>query len=72
MNISTKAPAGMSCQERINEIAAILADALLRASEGQLNQRNVRGFSGFPAELKRSCDTQKRAAMRTKRVTHEG
>lgn len=72
MNISTKDPAAMSGQERINEIATILAEVLLRASEGQFNQQKVRGFSGLQAELKHSCDTQKRAVMRTKRGQHEG
>ena len=47
--ITTRAPEDMTGDERIQEVAAILAAAILRVSE--------RSLTGLPPASKHSCDT---------------
>lgn len=59
MPITTRDPAAMSGQERLQEIASILADRVGRSSENHEKQGTTttleRGFSGLQAGRKHSC-----------------
>lgn len=60
MTISTRDPADMTGEERMLEIAAILAAGIQRHQNGQLNQSPnanfERSLTGLPRRRKHSCD----------------
>ncbi len=70
MNLSTKDPSEMTAQERVHEIASILATAVLRGSIIEQNQYIERGLTGLRSASKHSCDDQKRSSLRTKKKAH--
>ena len=59
MRTSTKDPADMSGEERICEIATILARGLSRSQNNKQKQGVERSSAGLRASSKRSCVTQK-------------
>lgn len=57
MTISTRDPADMTGEERMQEIAAILAAGIQRHQNDQLNQSsNERSLTGLHRRRKHSCD----------------
>ncbi|WP_041802750.1 hypothetical protein [Micavibrio aeruginosavorus] len=60
MTISTRDPVDMTGEERMQEIAAILAAGIQRHQNNQLNQSNnahfERSLTGLPSRRKHSCD----------------
>lgn len=59
MRTSTKNPADMSAEERIAEIATILARGLSRSINDKKKQGVERSSTGLPSASKHSCVTQK-------------
>ena len=59
MHISTKNPAEMTGEERVSEVALILAHALQRFQKSEHNQGIQSGFekslTGLPIDSERSC-----------------
>ena len=70
MNLSTKDPSEMTAQERVHEIASILAKAVLRGRNIEQNQDIERSLTGLRSASKHSCDDQKRSSLRTKKKAH--
>lgn len=70
MNLSTKAPSEMTAQERVQEIASLLARAVLRGRIIEQNQDIERSLTGLQSASKHSCDDQKRSSLRTKKKAH--
>ncbi|GEM_PF-1955468 len=64
MRLSTKLPDEMSANERLKEIASILAKAVSRDNQGDANilrnLENKRGFTGLPYPEKHSCPSSKK------------
>jgi hypothetical protein len=64
MAISTRDPADMTGQERMQEIAAILAACIQRLAKGQEKQGDKatfeRGSTGLQGRMKHSCDHAER------------
>ena len=64
MRLSTKLPDEMSANERLKEIASILAKAVSRDSQGDANilknLENKRGLTGLPVPSKHSCSNNKK------------
>lgn len=56
MMINTRDPADMTGQERMQEIAAILAAGIQRNHITEQNQYDKRELAGLPPRGKRSCD----------------
>lgn len=69
MYISSKNPSEMTAPERIDEIATLLARAVVRGQNTELNQRIERGLTGLQSASKHSCDTPKQSGVRTKKET---
>ena len=63
MRLSTKLPDEMSANERLKEIASILAKAVSRDNQDGANilknLDNKRGLTGLPVSLKHSCSNNK-------------
>ena len=59
MRTSTKDPSEMSAEERIAEIATILARGLPRSQNNKQKQAVERSFTGLKSASKHSCVTQK-------------
>jgi len=59
MRTSTKNPADMSGEERIAEIASILARGLSRSQNSKQKQAIERSSTGLPSASKRSCSHTK-------------
>ncbi len=64
MRLSTKLPDEMSANERLKEIASILAKALSRDNQDDANilknLDNKRGLTGLPVPSKHSCSNNKK------------
>ncbi len=64
MRLSTKLPDEMSANERLKEIASILAKAVSRDSHADVNilknLENKRGLTGLPVTSKHSCPPSKK------------
>jgi tRNA1(Val) A37 N6-methylase TrmN6 len=59
MMINTRNPADMTGQERMQEIAAILAAGIQKNHITEQNQCYKRELAGLPPHGKRSCDDAK-------------
>ena len=59
MRTSTKNPADMSNEQRIAEIATILARGLSRSKNNQQKQGIERSLTGLPSASKHSCSHAK-------------
>ena len=59
MRTSTKNPADMSGEERIAEVATILARGLSRSQNNKQKQGIERSLTGLRSASKHSCVTQK-------------
>lgn len=59
MRISTKDPANMTSEERIVEIASILARGLSRSQNNKQKQEIERSSTGLPGASKHSCSHTK-------------
>ena len=59
MRTSTKNPADMSNEQRIAEIATILARGLSRSKNNQQKQGVERSSTGLPSASKHSCSHTK-------------
>lgn len=59
MRISTKDPADMTSEERIVEIASILARGLSRSQNNKQKQGIERSSTGLPGASKHSCSHTK-------------
>jgi len=68
MRTSTKNPADMTGEERIAEIATILARGLSRSQNNKQNQALERSSTGLRSASKRSCDEQKLLKKQPKKV----
>lgn len=64
MRLSTKLPDEMSANERLKEIASILAKAVSRDNQGDSNilknLENKRSLTGLPVPSKHSCPPSKK------------
>lgn len=64
MRLSTKLPDEMSANERLKEIASILAKAISRDHQDDANilknLENKRGLTGLPVSSKHSCSNNKK------------
>ena len=54
MYISTKNPSEMTAQERMDEIATLLARAVMRGENHEQNQYSERSFTGLHGSSKHS------------------
>lgn len=67
MYISSRNPSDMTAKERIDEIASLLARAVVRGQNTELNQHIERSFAGLQGGSKHSCDDPKQSGLRTKK-----
>jgi hypothetical protein len=67
MYISSRNPSDMTAQERMDEIATLLARAVVRGKNTELNQHIERSLAGLQGGSKHSCDDPKQSGLRTKK-----
>ena len=75
MAISTRDPADMTGQERMQEIAAILAACVERLQKNERKQCDKapyeRSLTGLPGALKHSCPSRKLTRVRAEKGAKE-